>query len=175
MDLMIDIEALATGPDATILTIAAQTFNPFGTDITSKDKDLYQRINVESQPNRAVDDATIKWWAEQPSHAKEEAFGEAWRVDIREALEKLGKMVFHCDRIWANGPTFDMNILEHAYKEQALHLPWRFYKVRDCRTVYSLWPSLPQPPTTHHALEDCRRQIKMLQDTLEHLQIRSLK
>ena len=136
MDLMIDIEALATGPDATILTIAAQTFNPFGTGISSKDRDLYQRINVESQPNRAVDDATIKWWAEQPSHAKEEAFGEAWRVDIREALDKLGKMVFHCDRIWANGPTFDMNILEHAYKEHALNLPWRFYKVRDCRTVY---------------------------------------
>ena len=30
MDIMIDIEGLATGPDATILTIAAQGFDPLG-------------------------------------------------------------------------------------------------------------------------------------------------
>ena len=84
---MIDIEALATGPDATILTIAAQTFNPFGTGVNGKDRDWYQRINVESQPNRAVDDATIKWWSEQPSHAKEEAFGEAFSQDAEQRMQ----------------------------------------------------------------------------------------
>ena len=30
MDLMIDLEGLSTGPDTTILTIAAQRFDPYG-------------------------------------------------------------------------------------------------------------------------------------------------
>jgi hypothetical protein len=30
---------------------------------------------------------------------------------------------------------------------------------------YSLWPELPKPVTSHHALEDCRRQIELLQNT----------
>jgi hypothetical protein len=48
--LMIDIEGLATGPDATILTIAAQSFDPFGTGYY--DRCYYARITLESQENR---------------------------------------------------------------------------------------------------------------------------
>jgi hypothetical protein len=35
--------------------------------------------------------------------------------------------------------------------------------------------ALPISPTSHHALEDCRRQIDMLQQTLRHLNINELK
>jgi len=45
---------------------------------------------------------------------------------------------------------------------------------KDARTVYKLYPGLPKPPTSHHALEDCRRQIDMLQATLAHLNIKEL-
>jgi len=31
-----------------------------------------------------------------------------------------------------------------------------------------------KPPTSHHALEDCRRQIDLLQATLKHLNIKEL-
>jgi len=37
-----------------------------------------------------------------------------------------------------------------------------------------LYPGLPRPATSHHALEDCRRQIDMLQATLTHLNIKEL-
>jgi len=47
--------------------------------------------------------------------------------------------------------------------------------VRDSRTVFSLWPEQPIPVTSHHALEDCRRQIGMLQTTLQHLNVKELK
>jgi len=53
-------------------------------------------------------------------------------------------------------------------------LPWQYYKIRDARTVYSLYPGLSRPMTSHHALEDCRRQIDMLQTTLVHLNIKEL-
>jgi hypothetical protein len=40
--------------------------------------------------------------------------------------------------------------------------------------VFSLFPGLEKPPTSHHALEDCRRQIGMLQSTLRHLNVKEL-
>jgi exodeoxyribonuclease VIII len=83
-------------------------------------------------------------------------------------------MIWQSKRIWAQGPTFDMNILEHAYKSFGRLLPWKYYIVRDSRTIFSLWPDLPKPPTSHHALQDCRRQIDMLQATLKHLNIEKL-
>jgi exodeoxyribonuclease VIII len=62
--LMIDIEGLGTGPDAAILTIAAQSFDPFGTG--HYDRHYYARITLESQENRRIQDDTLAWWATQP-------------------------------------------------------------------------------------------------------------
>ena len=170
---MIDLEGLATGPDTTILTIAAQTFDPFGTGWY--DKHYYARVTLESQENRAIDDGTIAWWATQPDHAREEAFNEQDRVPLDQALDELAKMIWHSKLIWSQGPTYDMNILEHAYKSYGKPLPWKYFQVRDSRTVFSLWPDQPIPVTSHHALEDCRRQIDMLQATLKHLDVKELK
>ena len=169
---MIDLEGLATGPDTTILTIAAQAFDPVGAGWY--DKHYYARITLESQENRSIDDGTIAWWATQPDHAREEAFGEQDRIPLDQALDELGKLIWHSKMIWSQGPTYDMNILEHAYKSYGKALPWKYYMVRDSRTVFSLWPELPKPPTSHHALEDCRRQIGLLQDTLKYLKVKEL-
>ena len=169
---MIDLEGLATGPDTTILTIAAQAFDPFGSGYY--DRHYYARVTLESQENRVIDDGTIAWWATQPAHAREEAFGEQDRIPLDQALDQLAKLIWHSQLIWSQGPTYDMNILEHAYKSYGKSLPWKYYQVRDSRTVFSLWPDQPIPPTSHHALEDCRRQIDMLQATLQHLNIKEL-
>jgi hypothetical protein len=173
MHLMIDLEGLATGPDTTILTIAAQAFDPFGSGYY--DKHYYARVSLESQENRSIDNGTIEWWATQPEHAREEAFGEQGRIPLDQALDELGRLIWHSRLIWSQGPTYDMNILEHAYKSYNKPLPWKYYMVRDSRTVFSLWPEQPIPPTSHHALEDCRRQIGMLQDTLKYLNVKELK
>ena len=172
-DLMIDLEGLATGPDTTILTIAAQSFDPFGQGYSGQS--YYARVTLESQEDRAIDQGTIDWWATQPAVVRDEAFNEQDRIPLDQALDGLGRLIWHSGRIWAQGPTYDMNILEHAYKSYRKPLPWKYYMVRDARTVYSLWPELPKPPTSHHALEDCKRQIDMLQQTLQHLNIKELK
>jgi hypothetical protein len=171
MDLMIDIEGLATGPDATILTIAAQTFNPLGDGYY--DHHYYARITLESQENRAIEQGTIDWWATQPE-AQAEAFAEDFRIPLDQALQELHKLCWKCNRIWMNGPTYDANILEHAYKSYGMGLPWQYYKIRDARTVYGLHPGLSKPPTSHHALEDCKRQIDLLQETLRYLNVKEL-
>jgi len=173
MHLMIDLEGLATGPDATILTIAAQAFDPFGNSYY--DQHYYARITLESQENRVIDQDTIDWWATQPAVVRDEAFAEDGRIPLDQALDELGRLIWRSQMIWSQGPTYDMNILEHAYKSYHKSLPWKYYMVRDSRTVFSLWPDQPIPPTTHHALEDCRRQIGMLQRTLRHLKVTALK
>lgn len=169
---MIDLEGLGTGPDTTILTIAAQAFDPF--DQHQFTQQYYTRVTLESQENRSIQQGTIDWWATQPAVARDEAFGEENRIPLDQALDELGRLIWHAKRIWAQGPTYDMNILEHAYKSYGKPIPWQFYAVRDSRTVFSLWPELPKPPTSHHALEDCRRQIGLLQTTLKHLDIKAL-
>ena len=174
MDIMIDIETCGTGPDACILTIAAQCFDPLQRTTEYSDRFYYARIDPGSQPNRRVQDDTIAWWATQPPEAQEEAFGEENRIPLTQALEELGRLIWQSKRFWANGPTFDANILEHAYKEAGMNLPWKFFVVRDARTVYSLCPNLDKYPASHHALEDCRRQIDLLWDSLEYLKIKEL-
>jgi hypothetical protein len=170
--LMIDIEGLGTGPDAAILTIAAQSFDPFGTG--HYERHYYARITLESQENRRIQDDTLAWWATQPE-AQAEAFAEDNRIPLDQALDELYRLAWQHDYIWAQGPTYDINILEHAYKSYNKTQPWQFYRIRDSRTVLSLWPERPVPPTSHHALEDTRKQINILQQTLKHLNVKELK
>lgn len=173
MDLMIDTEGLGTGPETTLLTLAAQEFDPFDPDRPGRH--YYARITLESQENRRIEQTTLDWWAQQDPRVREEAFAEDNRLPLRQVLEEFHRLAWHADRIWAQGPTYDITILEHCYRSFDMPTPWRYYKVRDSRTVLALWPDVPKPETTHHALEDCRRQITMLQATLRHLGIREMR
>jgi len=171
---MLDLEGLATGPETCILTIAAQGFDPFG-DGYYQDKSYYARVTLESQEHREIDQNTLEWWATQPPVVRDEAFAEDGRIPLDQALDELGRLIWHSNRIWAQGPTYDMTILEHAYKSYKKPLPWQYYKVRDSRTLLSLWPDVEAPPASHHALEDCRRQIVMVQDTLKYFKIKEMR
>ena len=172
MDLMIDIEGLATTPDATILTIAAQEFDPF--ERNRFGCNYYVRVTLESQEDRIIEQGTIDWWSTQPAAVRDETFAEDGRVPLQQALEGLHRLAWHARRVWAQGPTYDMNILEHAYKSLGMPLPWKYYAVRDSRTVFGLVPKLEKYPASHHALEDCRRQILLLWDSLEFLKVKEL-
>jgi hypothetical protein len=171
MDVMIDIEGLGTGPDAAILTIAAQCFDPMNRGYYRQH--YYARITLESQEDRKIEQGTIEWWASQKT-AQEEAFHPDNRIPLPQALQELHRLCWQCNRIWMNGPTYDANILEHAYKSYSMPLPWQYFKIRDARTLYSLAPGLNKYPASHHALEDCRRQIDLVHDALTLLKIEEI-
>lgn len=172
MDVMIDIEGLATGPETTILTIAAQQFDPLTRDLFGRE--YYVRVDLDSQEGRTIEQGTIDWWATQPKSIRDEAFGELDRVPLRDALQGLHHIVWQSRRVWAQGPTYDMTILEHAFKSLQMPLSWQYFSVRDSRTVFALCPNLERYPASHHALEDCRRQIRLLWDAFEYLNIKEL-
>ena len=171
MHIMVDIETLAVTPDACILTIAAQQFSPFIKHDYSELRHFYSRISIESQKKRAVNENTVEWWANQSEQSQEEAFSENNRIPLQDALKELSPLIWQSDFMWINDPVFEVNILGHAYESFGLPVPWKFYLVRDARTVYSLYPELNRTPSTHHALKDCRRQIEMLQQTFTDLSI----
>ncbi len=84
-DIMIDLETLATSPDAAILTIGAVKFDPFGDDINEPNCDkFYVKVDLDScdRIGLVTHDDTIAWWANQSKEAQEEAFSPDNRIDI---------------------------------------------------------------------------------------------
>jgi len=188
-DLMIDIEALGSDPESIILTIGAQIFDPsvFGWyekpqyDAVSQTNYLpymYVKVDVDTQEsefNRTLSEDTMNWWSRQSQDAFDEAFDPDNRVSLPAALTELSKLVMHCKHIWTKGPTYDITILEHAYRSAKIKVPWKFWAIRDARTLYSLCPQLNDKLNGHIALDDCRNQIVLLQESLRVLNIEVFK
>ena len=173
---MLDIETLATTPDSTILTIGAQGFDPFSDRFT--DVTFYKRLTIDSQADRSVSDdgydSTLSWWGRQSEEAQEEALGDGDdREDITTALQELSKVAWKHKRIWANGTTFDMVILEDAMRQYGVPCPWKYWQVMDARTIYKLTGAKPLC-NNHNALADCVNQIDTLQKSIELLGITHL-
>jgi len=169
MDLMIDIETMSTYPNAIILNIGAIGFDPFTDDVYTQHS-FYSRIDIDTQTNRHELNETMEWWAKQTTEAQEEAFGEDNRISLDVALDELTKLIRKSGRIWANGIAFDMPILEDAYKEYNKPLPWKYWNILDCRTLFKLNP-IQRLGNSHHALEDCVNQVTLLQSTIKRLGI----
>ena len=174
--LMIDIEGLDVVSSSTILTIGAQLFDPFGIGLPNEENtSFYARIVTDTQTNRTIDESTLAWWGIQPQAAQDEAFSLENRIELVDALQRLTKITRKAKHVWCNGLNYDIPILDHAYREQNIPPPWMYNAVRDCRTVYSLVPDLSMPPTSHHALDDCWRQIALLQVCFSTLGVKQIR
>ena len=175
-EVMIDIETLSTENNAIILTIGAIKFNRSGKIKELKDMEtFYERVCKESCESFGMhsDENTIKWWNSQDEKAKYEALLNVDRTDIKLVLGKLSLFLRNCKCVWANSPNFDCIILENAYKACKLQVPWKFWNVRDCRTVYDLanikLSSMGE--TSHNSLEDCYSQILCLHNSFKKIKV----
>ena len=169
---MIDLETLATGFDATVLTLGGLKFNP--NSITEPHSEIYFKFDVDEQTQRGrrVDDNTIAWWATQPKEVQEDAFGEQDRTPVIDILKALNRWCVGIDTIWCQGPAFDIVIMEHMYQQWGHHVPWPFWKVKDSRTLFGIMPGDPRKKIefkAHNALEDCRIQALCVQQCIKEL------
>ena len=165
MDIMLDLETLSTRPDATILTFGACKFDPYTqSDI---DKGIYFRINVDEQTElgRHVDDNTVEWWGRQAEDVREEALGDGDRISLEQFTQELNRFIVGADNIWAQGPVFDIVILENLYRQLDKPCPWQFWQIRDSRTLLSTHgdPREKNKAGLHNALEDCVSQAQAVQ------------
>lgn len=173
---MIDIETLAVSTDAVILSIGAVLFNL--TEPVNPGKTFYAVLDQQSQLkyNRNIDPITVEWWSFQDAAVRTELFHPTNPVGFVSALIDLDEFLDMPNlHVWTQGPHFDIAILQHAYESIDLVTPWHFSKVRDCRTITSLFPSsffdsIPRP-MAHNALADCHYQINKIQKAFAHLSI----
>ncbi len=139
--IMIDLETLGTSVDAVFISIGAVIFDPESGSIGAT---FYTNVDWQSSlvEGRRMDADTIKWWFKQSDEAR--AAVVEGGPNLQNALCLLTEFLDNVKRergtpiVWANGPTFDIAMLEHAYKSFKYIVPWKFYNVRDVRTIKDL-------------------------------------
>ena len=173
---MLDLETLATSPDSVILTFGAVKFDPFNTE-QDFDTGLYCRIDVDEQISlgRQVDQGTVNWWGSQNEEVREEALGEHDRISLEQFTQSLNRFVVGANRIWAQGPVFDIVILENLYRQLGKPTPWPYYLIRDSRTLLKALGDTRTPGTMlHNALADCVSQAQAIQHAVSKYKLTQL-
>jgi hypothetical protein len=176
--LMIDIESLDITPESVILSIGIVKFNPTSKGVYDR---LLLKPTMEDQTeiyNRSISDDTLRWWSTQSQEAIDAGFSEENRMSLKDCMEVIYHYCWNQDRVWSNGASFDIVMLESAFRqtltEKPNPIPWPFYTIRDTRTIYEiagvkLKDKKYGTKTTHNALEDAEHQAIVLQDAYQKL------
>jgi hypothetical protein len=175
VDLMIDIETMGNTPGAAILSIGA---------VFIKDgklaEEFYQHIDLESclENGLKMDAGTVTWWMGQTDEARDVITkGLGGRVDLvlcnfcHWVCSTVGNDLSGV-QVWGNSSTFDVVLMEEAFRKTHIAIPWKFWGHRCYRTLKNLFPGVPKPDFTgikHHALDDAKFQALHLISILEHI------
>ena len=188
MHIMIDLETLGTDvTKAPIIQIGAVAFE-LGEDGPSTGVPFF-RLNVNAASNlrapfcREISPDTVAWWADTDPELLVEIM-RGTGVSLTTALGELGVWTIRADDkiegVWSNGATFDIAMLEAAYNQEGMRVPWHFRTVRDVRTMAMIagddprcWQlgtitEVEREGKAHDALVDCLRQLRMVQQTWKH-------
>ena len=175
---VLDIETRSTETNAIIPSIGAVVGNVLTGEVLGR---FYETIeHIDGQEGRVRDDSTESFW-ERMREECPEAWAEIYdpkveRKPLKEVLEKFSEFMrgfFGDDRgaLFGNGPEFDNNILEHAYKSFGLKPCWKYVNNQSIRTA--LWygimifgvdlkKQLYFKGIKHHALDDAEYEFTIL-------------
>lgn len=184
IDIIIDLETLGTRPGCVILEIGACAVDPQTGRITAN---FSRRLDEfkwrEDEPVDADMHATINWWHNPETVATYYALVRRGlpgvipaarnpAIQLREFADWLEfQMRGHTPetvRVWANGPSFDIAILQAAYSRYGLERPWICWQERCVRTALEManyergslgW--IERGPR-HRALNDARHEARKL-------------
>jgi hypothetical protein len=163
----IDLETLGTRYNAAILSIGVQQFD-IGTGKLGET--FYREIDLDSAIKAGkVTGSTLAWWALQGDVAKR-VFGDKNKSPLSVALDDLRTWMLKKatkPKVWGNGSSFDISILEHAYDNGAVGLkePWFYTNIRDMRTIMDYLQAEMKPKregTHHNALDDAKYQAQCI-------------
>jgi len=159
-DVMIDIETMGTTPGAAILSIGAVTFGRAGLG-----EIFYAPVLLQSclDAGLHIDPETDAWWAKQSDAARAAAFRND-AAPLATVLEQFSNWfnLVRAERPWSQGANFDPPLLDAAYRACGMTPPWKYWNVRDTRTLYDLaGVKVDRSKGTHHnALDDARTQAE---------------
>jgi len=171
---MLDTETMGTSPDSVILTFGAVMFDPFSDEEPTKP--LYLRLEIDEQTamGRTINPDTLAWWGKQDQAAQDEAFSELDRVSLEDFATQLNRYIVGADKIWAQGTTFDICLLENLYRMMGRPIPWEYWKVRDSRTILDLGDDSVKKnnASAHNSLADSYFQALGVQSIYKQLGIK---
>lgn len=115
---MIDLETMATEPDAVVLSIGACFFDLETGKIGEKFY-ICLDINEQEEMNRVVDPKTLAWWNGQSKDARK-VFTEK-KYPVEHCLNEFTNFILSNGNKssimpWGNGSGFDVSIMESLYR-----------------------------------------------------------
>tara|TARA_R110000851_G_scaffold301208_1_gene457546 strand:- start:9584 stop:10174 length:591 start_codon:yes stop_codon:yes gene_type:complete len=165
LDLMIDLETYGTKNDAAVASIGACFFDPLTGEIGEK---FHCIAKFDTVPEEGMEESTMKWWATQSEDARKSlSSGSTHYNDMLSMFYTWVKDNANLNSVkpWGNGSIFDMVILESAFKSIDMNAPWKFWNVRDVRTIADLgmhvkvnYKDEPFTGIRHNALADAEHQ-----------------
>lgn len=174
---MLDIETLSTDNNAFITSICLQTFYPNKTGTT--DEPVFTAVFdpwVEQEGSH-IDPNTILWRQRQNDASKSELRRRPREYhNFKEAFERLAKFVDHYNIkvVWANSPSFDCTIINHAALRTLGKPIFPYYAERDVRTVRHLLEVATgkkvELNNNHLAITDALNQIELVQQLYSHIE-----
>lgn len=177
-DLMIDLETLGTAQDCVVLSIGGCFF-----DIPTQQLGLrfYGALQIQDQLNakRTVTEDTIKWWMKQSPEARQ--VFETEGLPVIKALTEISAVIKkECPdkrklKVWGNGSTFDISILENLFALCKLELPWNYSGVQDLRTFRRFvggGDRIKPLGTKHNAADDAVSQAAYVLEKCKPVEIR---
>lgn len=182
IDIMIDLETMAVTPNGVIMSIGAVFFDPNAEadDWYTLGDTFYRAIDVDSSlcAGLHIDASTLEWWmsSKRTQEARDALFSNPGALE--EVLNEFSTWVRGSSsetnaltRVWGNGSTFDITMLECAYSKIGYQQPWKMYNVRCFRTLKQLMSGFePEREGTHHnALDDAQHQARWAQKIFAEL------
>lgn len=153
MQLMIDIETLATTKDACIIQIGLYPFaiSKEGDDdlkngvFTSLTMDV--SVTEQIELGRAISEKTVSWWMDTTSpEARENVLSRYDLIPFGDAIKAFNDYVYDIKNgsrlekfgIWGNSPSFDLEIMRHAVTSLGMKPSWSYAEEYDVRTIRML-------------------------------------
>ena len=178
---VIDIETLGLGLRPVIIAVGAVALDE-RYEVIGR---FYRVIRGDSQPGRAMDYDTVKWWATKTCPAARQAVFDDRAVSLREAVTGFIAWVMtgiigdpHV-QFWGKGPEFDNVIWRDAiacYDDSGfLQKVWTYRNNQSLRTVELVVKAMgvpvevPDTAIAHHALYDAEWETAYLRQAMDTL------
>ena len=160
IEAMIDIETLDTKNSAVVFQIGLVIFK--GQQVLQK-KQWNLMVDQQLARGRTVSASTLAFHLGIPANLMNAINKEddiyCGGVAINQLKDEIAS--YEIKNFWAKG-SFDFNILDSLLSDYNEVVPWKFYQLRELRTLMSEC-KVPKGDVSHNALEDCIAQIEQLQ------------
>ncbi len=180
--LVVDIETTGINPPSPILTIGMVflDFNPYRENATTGEPDI-KTYYLGVDPKECIgdpDSASLSWWGQQDSEVRKAAFFPERTPNVFQTFVDIVNQEAP-DYFWGNSPDFDFGHLGAQIKAQGIELPWKFWQLRDIRTLksFGLYPIKRIENTQglkgfkkHHALYDALEEANVLKGTIQRIE-----